>query len=129
MKSTQRVFRLAFFLALVAALLLACVAPAATTDSAPADDAMAAESAESEGPIMGGVVTGFVSSDPKNFDPAAIAGWDQGVIAPNLLEASSTSPTLATTGSAESFERSPRSIDLQLRTAQVPQRLIHCRRL
>jgi peptide/nickel transport system substrate-binding protein/oligopeptide transport system substrate-binding protein len=31
-------------------------------------------------------VTGFVSSDPLNFDPAAIAGWDQGVIAPNLLE-------------------------------------------
>ena len=31
-------------------------------------------------------MTGFVSSDPKSFDPAAIAGWDQGVIAPNLLE-------------------------------------------
>ena len=35
---------------------------------------------------MGGTVIGFVSSDPKSFDPAAIAGWDQGVIAPNLLE-------------------------------------------
>ena len=53
MKSTQRVMRLTFLLALVAALLIACVAPAATTDSAPADDAMAAESAESEGPKNG----------------------------------------------------------------------------
>ena len=87
MKSTQRMMRLALYLALLGSLLIACVAaPAASTDSAPADDAMAAESTESEGPQMGGVVTGFVSSDPKSFDPAAIAGWDQGVIAPNLLE-------------------------------------------
>ena len=87
MKSTQRVMRLALLLALIGSLLIGCVAaPAASTDAAPADDAMAADSSESEGPKMGGVVTGFVSSDPLNFDPAAIAGWDQGVIAPNLLE-------------------------------------------
>lgn len=82
MKSKQRVMRLVFFLALLGSLLIACVAaPAASTDSAPASETTA-----SDGPQMGGVVTGFVSSDPKSFDPAAIAGWDQGVIAPNLLE-------------------------------------------
>ena len=87
MKSTQRMIRLALYLALLGSLLIACVAaPAASTGSAPADDAQASESTESGGPQMGGVVTSFVSSDPKNFDPAAIAGWDQGVIAPNLLE-------------------------------------------
>ena len=79
MKSMQRGMWLALSLALLASLLVACVAvPASSTDSEAA--------APSEGPQMGGTVIGFVSSDPKNFDPAAIAGWDQGVIAPNLLE-------------------------------------------
>jgi peptide/nickel transport system substrate-binding protein/oligopeptide transport system substrate-binding protein len=79
MKSMQRVMLLMVSLALLASLVVGCVAaPASPTDSAPA--------APSEGPQMGGTVIGFVSSDPKSFDPAAIAGWDQGVIAPNLLE-------------------------------------------
>ena len=40
MKSTQRMIRLALYLALLGSLLIACVAaPAASTDSAPADDA------------------------------------------------------------------------------------------
>ena len=81
MKSMKRAMRLAICLALLASVLVACVAapaPATSTDSEAA--------APSEGPQVGGSVTGFVSSDPKSFDPAAIAGWDQGVIAPNLLE-------------------------------------------
>ena len=79
MKSVHRVTWLALSMALLVALMAACVAvPAAPAESM--DDDM------SEGPKMGGMVAGFVSSDPKSFDPAAIAGWDQGVIAPNLLE-------------------------------------------
>ena len=79
MKSVHRVTWLALSMALLVALMAACVAvPAAPAESM--DDDM------NEGPKMGGMVAGFVSSDPKSFDPAAIAGWDQGVIAPNLLE-------------------------------------------
>ncbi len=82
MKSTHRVTRHLLILVLLSSLFIACVAAPVTPD----ESATTSESMESEGPKMGGVVTGFVSSDPQNFDPAAIAGWDQGVIAPNLLE-------------------------------------------
>ena len=79
MNSVHRVTWLALSMALLVALMAACVA-------VPAAPAEPMEDDVSEGPKMGGMVAGFVSSDPKSFDPAAIAGWDQGVIAPNLLE-------------------------------------------
>ncbi len=82
MKLRHRSLRHSLFLTLLSLLLIACVAAPVTPD----ESATTSDSMESEGPRMGGVVTGFVSSDPQNFDPAAIAGWDQGVIAPNLLE-------------------------------------------
>lgn len=92
----------------IVALLLTACSQAATPTTAPSPDsaqaeespaapdakespesAGAPESSEAptaDGPLYGGTMIAFVSADPKSFDPATIAFWDQSVIAPNLLE-------------------------------------------
>lgn len=62
---------------------------------------------ETSGAQFGGEASTFASSDPGTLDPAAIASYDQGLIAPNLLEGLfRLSPDGRTieNGLAESFE-------------------------
>lgn len=65
------------------------------------------ETGATAGAQFGGEVNTFASSDPGTLDPAAIANYDQGLIAPNLLEGLfRLSPDGRTieNGLAESFE-------------------------
>lgn len=53
-------------------------------EATPTEETMSDEGARE--PQYGGQASTFASSDPGTLDPAALAGYDQMVIAPNLLE-------------------------------------------
>ena len=44
------------------------------------------EAKQETGPQQGGQLVAFASNDPGSADPAAFATWDQGLVAPNVVE-------------------------------------------
>lgn len=76
-------------------------APAAPTEAAPTEESTPDEGAAEEGaseegsteesagagePQTGGQLSTYASSDPGTLDPAVISTYDQGLVAPNVLE-------------------------------------------
>lgn len=108
-----RVPALAAFAAL-AVLTAAC-------SSIQSNDSATAPSAAAGSPVRGGTLHAFVSNDPGSLDPALITGYDQSLVAANVLEGLfrlSPGSTEIQPGLAESAQLSGSTWTVKLRDAK-----------
>lgn len=106
--------------ALVAPLAALALLTAACSSIDSGDDA-AAPSATAGDPVTGGTLRAFVSNDPGTLDPALVTGYDQSLVAANVLEGLfrlSPSSTEIVPGLAESAELAGSTWTITLREAR-----------
>ncbi len=92
MKKNKMIKLMALIMATAMLLLTACgtSTPSSVDDSQNDTNQSSTdenqEPSNTNEPKYGGTMTAFTSADPKTLDPAAINGWDQNIVAANLLE-------------------------------------------
>lgn len=85
------------------------------------DDGAAAPSTAAGSPVRGGTLHTFVSNDPGSLDPALVTGYDQSLVAANVLEGLfrlSPDSTQIQPGLAESAELSGSTWTIKLRDSK-----------
>lgn len=105
--------------ALAALAALALLAAGCSSIDSPGD--AAAPSGDAGSPVNGGTLRAFVSGDPGTLDPALINGYNQSLVAANVLEGLfrlSPSSTEIQPGLAESAELSGSTWTVKLRDAK-----------